>query len=244
MKGNIEKLSILERECSLYLPQEYGISDKRYPVIYINGYDIEQELMEDIESHFGMDCCEFILLSIMSEEWNKEFTPWPAQPLSKKSEPFEGGALEYLNFLANSIKPFIDNHYKTKPEPSNTVLMGYSLGGLTSLYALYTIDCFGKIGTLSGSLWYDGLIEFMNSHTPANTHTKVYMSLGRGEERSRNQRMAKVGECTRKTALILEKQLAFKENVILEWNDGGHFTKVPERFKKAFLWIMGNCENK
>lgn len=240
MRGTIKNLSILGRNCDLYLPNEYEKSDKRYPVVYVNGYDIEQELMEDIEPYFGVECNEFILLSVKSEDWNKEFSPWPAQALTKKSEPFVGGAEEYLNFLKNNIKPYIDNNYKTKPEPSNTTLMGYSLGGLAALYALYTIESFGKIGSLSGSLWYDGWIEFIKSHTSVNPQAKVYLSLGRGEERSRNQRMAKVGNYTRETASILEKQLIAKENIILEWNDGGHFTETQERFKKALLWLMRN----
>lgn len=238
MKGNIQNLSIAGYECTLYLPPKYYINDVGYPVVYINGEDNIQEIMEEVESHFGVDCSEFIAISVMSQDWNEDFTPWAAPPLTKKSEPFKGGAESYLNFLANTIKPFIDEHYKTKPEPSNTVLIGYSLGGLTALYALYTINAFGKIGSISGSLWYDGWIEFMNSHMIANDVSRVYLSLGRGEEHSRNQRMAKVGNCTREAALILKKQLKFKENLILEWNDGGHFSELPNRLKRALLWLM------
>lgn len=240
MKGNIQKISISGRQCSLYLPQEYFISDKRYPIVYINGEEIEEGVLEDLEAHFGVDCEEFILLSIESQNWNEDFTPWSAQALTKKSEPFGGGAADYIKFLANTIKPYMDENYKTKLEPSDTVLIGYSLGGLTALYALYTVGIFGKIGTLSGSLWYDNWVEFMDSHKPINTFARVYMSLGRGEEHSRNQHMAKVGNCTRRAALILENQLEHKENLTLEWNDGGHFTQISERFKKALLWLMKN----
>lgn len=240
MRGTIENLYILGRECSLYLPKEYEISDKSYPVVYVNGYDIDQEIMENIESYFYVDCRAFILISIKSEDWNREFSPWQAPSLTKKSEPFVGGAMEYLKLLINDIKPFIDNNYRTKPEPSNTTLIGYSLGGLVALYSIYTNNCFGNIGSLSGSLWYDGWIEFIKSHTPVAPQTRVYMSLGRGEERSRNHRMAKVGDCTRETTSMLEEQLRTKDNIVLEWNDGGHFTETQERFKKALLWLMKN----
>ncbi len=238
MKGSIQNLFIAGYECILYLPPKYYINDASYPVVYINGQDNMQELMEDLESHFEEDCSEFIAISVMSENWNEDFTPWTAPPLSKKSESFKGGAASYLNLLENTIKPFVDEHYKTKPEPPNTALIGYSLGGLTALYALYIIKAFGKIGSISGSLWYDGLIEFMDSNRPVNVFSRVYMSLGKGEERSRNLRMAEVGECTRKAALLLEEQLEFKENIILEWNDGGHFSDLPNRFKKTLLWLM------
>ncbi|MGV8984501.1 alpha/beta hydrolase [Clostridium sp.] len=238
MEGNIENLSIAGHTCTLYLPPKYYVNDVRYPVVYINGEDNMQEIMEELESHFGVDCSAFIAISVMVEEWNDNFSPWDAPALTKKSESFKGGAASYLKLLVDTIKPFIDEHYKTRPQPSNTALIGYSLGGLTALYAMYTTNAFGKIGSMSGSLWYDGWIEFMDSHMPANAFSRVYISLGRAEERSRNQRMAKVGNCTRKAAVILEKQLEFKENLILEWNEGGHFSELPNRFKRALLWIM------
>ncbi len=238
MKGNIQNLSIAGYECSLYLPPKYDMNDVRYPVVYMNGEDDMQEIMEDVEAHFGVDCSEFIVLSVISEDWNEDFTPWTAPALSKKSEPFGGGADNYLKSLINTIKPYIDEHYRTKQEQADTALIGYSLGGLTALYALYETDVFGKIGSLSGSLWYDGWVEFIDSNMPANTYSKVYLSLGKGEEHNRNQRMAKVGDCTRKTFINLEQQLEGKENIILEWNEGGHFTEVSKRFKRALLWLM------
>lgn len=238
MKGTIHDLTIQEYKCSLYLPQEYHIQEIHFPVVYINGGDNIEEIMNSVEPSFGTDCNAFILISIQPENWNVDFTPWPAPALTKKSEAFVGGAPSYIEFVQNYIKPFMDTHYKTKPEPENTALVGYSLGGLTALYALYRSGAFGKIGSLSGSLWYDGWTEFMESTGPVNTNAMVYLSLGKGEEHSRDQRMAKVGSCTRKAAEILKGQLASKENLILEWNDGGHFNEIPQRFKRALLWLM------
>lgn len=238
MNGNIQNLTIAGYECSLYLPQEYCMDGRRYPVVYMNGEDDIQEIMEIMEPHYGADCGKFILLSVMVEDWNDDFTPWTAPPLSKKDKPFGGGAAGYINVLVNTIKPFMDEHYKTMPEPPDTALIGYSLGGLTALYAIYKTGTFGKIGSLSGSLWYDGWIEFMGLHMPVNALERVYISLGKGEEHNRNQRMAKVGDCTRKAAIILKDQLQSEENIILEWNDGGHFTEIPKRFEKTLLWLM------
>lgn len=242
MKGYIQNVCIAGYKCLLYLPEKYCMEDKRYPVVYINGEDEMQDIMESIEPHFGADCSEFILLSITAEDWNNDFTPWIAPPLSKKSEPFGGGAGKYIDVLVNSIKPYMDEHYRTKIEASNTALLGYSLGGLTALYALYETDVFGKICSLSGSLWYDGWIEFMDCHTLINELCMVYMSLGKGEEHSKNQRIATVGHCTRKALNILKAQLKSKESLVLEWNEGGHFSEIPERFKKALLWVGNNLE--
>lgn len=237
MKGTINNLNICGCTCALYLPQGYQTSSTNYSVVYMNGENEISEIMEAMEPHFGVDCEEFILVDVHSENWGSDYTPWPAAALSKKAEPFTGGAAAYLSFLINKVKPFIDENYKSKPEPENTVLAGYSLGGLAALYALYTTEVFGKVGSLSGSLWYDGWIEFINDNKPLNTGTKVYLSLGSGEKHNRNQKMASVGRCTEETFEILKNQLQ-SENVILQWNNGGHFAEIPERFQKALTWLM------
>jgi len=38
---------------------------------------------------------------------------------------------------------------------------------------------------------------------------------------------------------LKKEQLEFKENLMLEWNDGGHFSDISNRFKKAMLWLRG-----
>lgn len=240
MKGTIQNFKINGHECTVYLPEEYYMSGMYFPVVYMNGGDNIPEIIGDIEPHFNKECNFFMLVSVQSNNWNADYTPWTAAALSEKSDKFGGCADSYLFSLTNNIKPFIDANYRTKPEPENTALVGYSLGGLAALYALYKSASFGKIGSLSGSLWYDGWIEFMESNTPLNTASKIYLSLGKGEERSRNQRMSKVGSCTRKAAEILVQQLEFKDNLLLEWNNGGHFTEVSKRFQRALLWLMGN----
>lgn len=238
MKGTIENLTICSRKCILYIPGKYDASQMRYPVVYVNGEDGISDVMKNVERHFDSDCREFILLSIQSDNWNDDYTPWAAPPLSKGGDPFGGCAAGYIDFLLNDIKPFMDANYKTKPEPCNTALIGYSLGGLAALYALYKTPVFGKIGSLSGSLWYDGWMEFMKSHTPVNTDSKIYLSLGKKEECTHNRYMKQVGGCTREAFKIFSGQLSSEENITLRWNNGGHFTDIPDRFAKALLWVM------
>lgn len=238
MKGSIQKLSIGGYGCSLYLPPGYEDDDRDYPVIYINGETDLNEILNGVEPYFGVECEKFICLGIQAQSWEYSFTPWPAPALSKKGGPFGGGAVYYLNSLECIIKPFLDFGYRTRREPGETALIGYSLAGLASLYALYTSSLFGRIGSLSGSLWYDGWIDFMASHMPVESGAKVYLSLGSGEENVRNQRMALVGDCTRKASQVLAGQIKPEDNLKLEWNNGGHFHEIPDRFKKAILWLM------
>jgi enterochelin esterase-like enzyme len=41
----------------------------------------------------------------------------------------------YLNFIVEELKPYIDSTFSTFTDPSNTVIMGSSMGGLISAYA-------------------------------------------------------------------------------------------------------------
>lgn len=240
MRGSIQNLNIQDYECLLYLPPEYETSCANYPVVYINGEEDVAKIMEAVEPYFEVKCEPFLLISILSKDWKEDYSPWSASALAKKEAAFGGGATTYLDFLTTAVKPFIDENFRVKKDIENTILMGYSLGGLVALYALYKSNTFGKIGSLSGSLWFDGWVEFMEDNLPMNTEAKVYLSLGRGEERSKNQRLAKVGDCTKKATDILKQQLKVKENVILQWNDGGHFTETLQRYEKAILWLI--CE--
>jgi enterochelin esterase-like enzyme len=42
----------------------------------------------------------------------------------------------YLKFLVEELKPYIDKHFATRKDRNNTFIMGSSMGGLISIYAL------------------------------------------------------------------------------------------------------------
>lgn len=105
------------------------------------------------------------------------------------------------------------------------------------MYTLYKTDIFGKVGSLSGSLWYDNWTSFMENTIPKIKSCKVYLSLGKKESRGRNTRMSKVAEYTEKATEIFKSRFE-AENVYFEWNEGGHFTDIPKRFAKAMEWLI------
>lgn len=56
----------------------------------------------------------------------------------------------YLKFLVEEVKPFIDSHYPTLPDRDHTAIMGSSMGGLISLYAICRYpEIFGAAAGLS-----------------------------------------------------------------------------------------------
>lgn len=241
-KEIIQGLQIAGLSCRLFLPQDYGDAGRRYPVVYVNGeIPLEEIVKKAAKMGVGLD---FLILSVQPENWNDDFTPWGAPPIRRGEDAPAGLADAYLRRLTGQIKPYVDAHYRTETEAAHTALIGYSLGGLTALYAAYQTDVFGVIGSLSGSLWYDGFCAYMERGKPLCAELKVYFSLGNKESESRNPRMAKVAACTERAQEILIQQTesvacqaAPEERVCLEWNEGGHFHEIPRRFVRAFAWI-------
>ncbi len=255
----VQQLRIAGLCCDLVLPGDYERGQMRYPVLYVNGEIPAQEILAELKRAGGR--ADFILLCVRPDSWNDDFTPWPAPAFRRDEAPPQGRAQTYLARLAGEIKPYMDMHYRTKPEPEHAALAGYSLGGLTALYALYQTDCFGWVASLSGSLWYDGFCEYMEKERPLRREVNVYLSLGKKERLSRNPRMGKVAACTERARQILESQLGqvpageMKEEqadsrkgaddrsrsgeVCLEWNEGGHFHETAKRFARAILWWEG-----
>lgn len=249
MKFQIQELQICDRDCRLYLPTDYHGGEKHYPVIYANGeIPVEGILTKLVENGARTD---FLLLSIKPEDWNDDFTPWAAPAFRKEEAAPAGRADAYLACLIKEIKPYMDTHYRTRPGSAHTALFGYSLGGLTAVYAVYKTDVFGTAVSLSGSLWYDDFCEFMERKEPLRRNLRIYFSLGRKESRSKNPRMRRAAECTERAVEILREQLettngrdrGSKEQtgeVYFEWNEGGHFYDIEGRFAKAVMWWTKN----
>lgn len=235
----IQHIEIAGVSCNLFLPKDYHGSGRNYPVVYVNGDIPVEEIITELDK--GGQGADFILLSIQPNNWNDDFTPWSAPAFRKGEEAPAGKADAYIACLTAEIKPYVDRNYRTQPEPEHTVLLGYSLGGLAALYAIYKTDAFGIIGSLSGSLWYDGFCEFMEKEKPLRNDIKAYLSLGKKERLSRNPRMSKVAECTERARDILVSQLDANgqsevQSICFEWNEGGHFHDIPGRFVKAISY--------
>lgn len=178
----------------------------------------------------------FLVVGIPSHDWNGEFTPWEAPALGKKGEPFSGGGSTFLAYLQNQFMPHIEKTYGLAGDGTHRALLGYSLGGLFALWAALETGDFSRVGSCSGSLWYDGFLAYAKGRQLPHL-SRVYLSLGLSEGKARNPRMAAVEDATRKTAALLEENEAVS-HVALQWEEGGHFTDVSERLLRALWWLM------
>lgn len=95
----------------------------------------------------------------------------------------------YLKFLVEELKPYIDEQYATRLERANTFIMGSSMGGLISWYALCEYpEVFGGAGCLS-THWI-GVFDTVNNpiprefanylelHLPPPESHKIYFDYG------------------------------------------------------------------
>jgi predicted alpha/beta superfamily hydrolase len=87
----------------------------------------------------------------------------------------------YMKFVVEQLKPFIDKYYRTMPDKEYTASMGSSMGGLISfLLAWNYSDVFGKAACMSSSFYYDGdkAINMVKNYTGEKKKIKIYIDHG------------------------------------------------------------------
>ncbi|MEJ2614047.1 MAG: alpha/beta hydrolase-fold protein [Ignavibacteriaceae bacterium] len=109
--------------------------------------------------------------------------------------PMGGDGNIYSDFLIKTLKPFIDQKFRTRPEKEWTALGGSSLGGLITLYiGLKHSEIFSQLFVLSPSVWWDNrqiLKTVQTLKEPTNQRILLYAGTGEGEKRVKNLNMLK-----------------------------------------------------
>jgi alpha-glucosidase len=220
----------------LYLPKDYTISKKKYPVIYIhdgqNLFDAKTSYLGEWNIDEKLDSLNAQIIIVGIEHGNEkridELTPY-------KNEKYGGGnADNYLDFIVNTLKPKIDSEYRTKSNTRNTAIMGSSLGGLVSYYAILKYQLiFGKAGVFSPAFWINPEIYTLMEKTP-KLKSKIYFLCGDNESETMIADLKKMDDliskkrcdCTNLTKIRIIKGGQHNEKL---WRDG---------FVNAYLWIF------
>ncbi len=120
-------------------------------------------------------------------------------------------------------------------EPAHTSIAGYSLAGLFALWAAYNCDAFANVASMSGSLWFPQFEEYCRTHEFARRPSRVYVSLGDKEARTRNKLLQTVQ--VRTEAIVAH----FRElglDVQWELNPGNHIKDAALRSAKGIAAIL------
>lgn len=149
------------RTLRLCLPPSYASApERRYPVIYMHdgqnlfdaatSYAGEWGVDETLAALTAQTGFEALVVGIDNgaEKRNAEMAPVEHPRIGKAEGP------AYLDFIAKTVKPFIDAGWRTRPERAHTALIGSSMGGLISHAALLSHgEVFGRYGLFSPSYW-------------------------------------------------------------------------------------------
>ncbi len=105
---------------------------------------------------------------------------------SELFSPFGGFSMgnAYADFIANTLKPYIDSAYHTLPYADKTAVIGGRWGSFISLYTwLKYPEVFGKLGLLNPAFWVlDSISSYILSNPPRPAQ-KIYAYLGTGENK-------------------------------------------------------------
>lgn len=238
------------RNLIVYLPPSYGAGDGRHPVLYMHDGQNLFDAATSFAGEWGADEAaealaerglEVIIVGIPNNaDRMNEYGPFPDPKFNAA-----GKGEAYAAFIVDTVKPLIDERYRTLPDRSNTGIAGSSMGGLISLYtALAYPDTFGFAGVFSPSLFIgDGQIFQWVKENP-NPDLRIYLDMGtrEGMVSLQDQAAARgfVNDTMRMANLLVEQG----NEVMLHIDRGAAHNEAAwrERFPAALAWFLSGAE--
>lgn len=233
-----------ERRIWIYLPPDYASSKKKFPVIYMpdgqnlfdkaTSFSGEWKADETLDEFFRNGKPEAIVVGIDNggEERLNEYSPW-------KNEKYGGGkGALFAEFLAKTLKPYIDRTFRTLPERRYTAMVGSSMGGLITLYTGTRYpETFGKLGIFSPAFWFaeNDLHHYLNTSARQLRNTKFYFLAGKNESENMITDMAEVVE-------ILKNKKVPEENILVKTDEDGTHSEAywARELPAAIIWMFQN----
>ena len=196
---------IVPRTVDIWLPKAYTAT-KKYNVLYMHDGqmlfdatttwnnqewqvdEVASKLMEENKVN------DFIVVAIWNIPELRHMDLYPKKPydllskawketlqseIQKAHFPFDATKINsdnYLKFIVEEVKPYIDKTYPVYTTANHTAIMGSSMGGLISMYALCEYpEVFGKAACLS-THWV-GFFDFENNPIPESFFTYLKKNL-------------------------------------------------------------------
>lgn len=215
--GTIERLRIYSPQLNdtitvdTWLPEDYARNpSERYPVIYMHdgqnlfdasttwnhqSWEMDQAMCSLIKDHKIKPA---IIVGVHSSSDTRVADLMPQKavtgtPLESLLEEVKLKGMiprgdAYASFLVHTLKPTVDKAYRTEPDMRHTTVMGSSMGGLMSIYALCEYpDVFGNALCLSthwtgtpavAKEFEDAMFNYINANLPSPTDHRLYFDHG------------------------------------------------------------------
>ncbi|HXB45938.1 MAG TPA: alpha/beta hydrolase-fold protein [Puia sp.] len=226
-----------------YLPSDYKISSRRYPVLYMQD---GQNLFDEYTAAYGEWSVDEIL-DTLSKKTNcivigidngadkrmGEYNPYDFRNGSNAAqEVIKGEGDGYVDFLALTLKPYIDKKFRTLPNPRHSFIAGSSMGGLISLYAIMKYpNVFGGAGVFSPAFWTSPRIEQDVKKLSLHNYVKMYFYAGGDESKTMVSDMRHI--CT-----LLKDNPKIKMQVHVTANGKHNEANWRREFPKFYEWMV------
>jgi predicted alpha/beta superfamily hydrolase len=174
-----------QRSIRLYLPPSYQTSDKRYPVIYMHdgqnlfddltAFSGEWQVDESLNQLADKQGLEVIVVGIDNggDLRMNELSPWENKRFG------EAQGKQYMDFVVDVVKPYIDTNFRTQSDRLHTAIMGSSMGGLISHYGVHAYpEVFSKAGIFSPAYWYSQDVFSFTKFKKAPLDARLYVMYG------------------------------------------------------------------
>jgi predicted alpha/beta superfamily hydrolase len=229
------------RRIWIYYPLDYETSGKSYPVLYMHdgqnlfdaktSFSGEWEVDETLNKLALLGKQVPIVVGIDNGGADRigEYTPWP------NAQYGGGDGDKYMRFIVETLKPYIDQHYRTLPDRENTGIMGSSLGGLISQYGSVKFqETFSKAGIFSPSYWFSDNVWSFTHNTGKQHDMRFYQLCGTNEGSS-----SVVSNMKRMNDSLVSIGFG-KDKIFNKIVEGGqHNEKLwREAFGEAYLWLF------
>lgn len=205
------------RDIFVYLPPGYDQGNERYPVLYMHdGQNLFEERLS-YAGHWRVDETmqilktseiEAIIVGIpnLGERRIDEYSPYA-------DTRFGGGwGDQYIAFISDTLKPYIDQAFRTRPEREATGIIGSSMGGLISLYGFFQRpETFGFVGAMSPALWFAARKIFDTVEQAAFVPGRVYLDVGTEELQAAVEDARRMAELLERKGYVSEETLRFCE---------------------------------
>lgn len=239
------------------LPKSYaGNPSKRYPVVYVTDADYGFPIIRNISRRLnigGSELQEFILIGLsyaVGEESmasrRRDYTPTTQGAHDAPADAVHGESLAYVNYIRNTVFPFVANKYRT--DESKRLYVGHSYGGLLGAQILFTTpELFSGYILGSPSLWYDGNVmgdyEKAYANKQRDLRATVYIYVGEYEDmKPEDRRYAKRHNMVT-DAKRLERSLRSRNYSSLRvrldvLSDEDHLSVAPRGFTHGLKFLL------
>ena len=233
------------RRAYIWLPDDYDKeTEKRYPVMYmLDGHNVFFDEDATFGKSWGMakfmqeNPRDLIIVGVeCNHEGNRRLVEYsPLTYTNSEHGSIKGKGSITMNWLIRTLKPYIDETYRTLTDRKNTIIAGSSMGGLMALYGATTYNhIFQRAACLSPSLWVaPGKVLEMVARAHIRRDTAIYMDYGELEMFNH----AATQESMISTAHLL---LAKRVNLALRIVPGGNHSEASwERQIPIFMDCLG-----